>query len=216
MADAVTQVAGLLGVVANQLGRNLGVRIGPKRHSQAHQLATKHVRVDQRPVVCQSDDHVVDRGEVRLGGLPAAGARGPIAHVTYGDLPGHGRQVVVREDRAHQAQVLADQHGVPVAHGDARRLLAAVLQRAQGEVSQAGDVTTRSPDTEDAALLVQRVSVLVSKYGTREIRRVSHRASPSWTRRHWPRSWERRPRSCGRSRHSSCKWTSSGRAPRPG
>ena len=72
-----------------------------------------------------------------------------------GDLARHGREVGVREDLRHEAQVLADEYGAPVAHGYARGLLAAVLQGAQREVRDARHVAPGGPDAKDAALLVE-------------------------------------------------------------
>ena len=74
-----------------------------------------------------------------------------------GELALEGLDVGIGEDLAHQALVLAHEHRRAVAHGDAGRLLAAVLQGAQGEVRDARHVLARGPHAEDAALLLGMV-----------------------------------------------------------
>ena len=107
----------------------------------------------------ERDDDVVDGGQVRLGGLPALGARRAVAHVANGELAGKGGEIRLGENLIDQAEVLADHNGAAIAHGDARRLLPAVLERLQAEVRDARDVAPRGPDAEDAAFLVQRIAV---------------------------------------------------------
>src|SRR5918997_874601 len=71
--------------------------------------------------------------EVKAPGTPASAARGGLV-----------------EDLADQAQVLVDDDRGAVGDGDARRLLAAVLQGVETEVGQLGDLLPRRPDAEDA------------------------------------------------------------------
>ena len=66
--------------------------------------------------------------------------------------PAHGGQRLLVEDLADQAEVLEDQHLRAVGDGDARRLLAAVLQRVQAVVGELGDFFARRPDAEYATL----------------------------------------------------------------
>ena len=103
----------------------------------------------------KGDGHVTDRREVRLGRFPALRACGAVAAVAYGDPALHGLQVLVLEDLRNQAKVLTNEHGLSVADGDARRVLAAMLKRPQGKVGHAGHVTPRSPDAKDATLLTK-------------------------------------------------------------
>ena len=152
--DALTQVARLLGEVADELGGNLRVGVGAERDAQVDHLAAKRVRVDEGAVVRQRDDHVVDGGQVGLRRLPALGTGGAVAYVTHSQLAGERRQVGIGEHLVDQAKVLADKDGVAIAHGNAGRLLPAVLQGEQSEVGQSGNVAAGRPDAEDATLVV--------------------------------------------------------------
>ena len=125
------------------------------------------VKVDQCAVVGQGNDHVVDHGEVRLRGLPALGTRRAVAAVAAGHLARHGGEVRVGEDLRNQAQILADEDGLAVAHGDAGGVLAAVLQGPQAKVGDAGHVAAGCPDAKDAALLMELVVGLGSVLGGR-------------------------------------------------
>ena len=157
--DALAQVARLLGEVADELRGHLGVRVGAEGQHQVREVDAQLVGVDERAVVGEGDQGAVDRRDVGLGGLPAPGARGPVAHVPDRDLAGERGEVHVAEHLVHETQVLPDEHRGAVADGDARRVLAAVLQRAQGEVGEAGHVELGGPDAEDAALLPELVVV---------------------------------------------------------
>ena len=76
-------------------------------------------------------------------------------------------EVGVGEDLAHEAQVLAGEHLLAIAHGDAGGLLAAVLQGTQGIVGETGHIAARGPDAEDAAFLLDffRHDVLSDRRG---------------------------------------------------
>ena len=60
-------------------------------------------------------------------------------------------RVVLVEDLGDQAHVLDHQDLAAVAHRDARRLLATVLQGVEAEVGELGDLFVGSPDAEDPA-----------------------------------------------------------------
>ena len=182
VCDAGAQASGAHGEVADELGRHLGVGVGAEGDAHLDELAAQGVEVDERAIVRQRDDHVVDGGEVRLRGLPALGASRAIAHVPDGDPAWHGREVGIREHLRHQAKVLAYEHGVAVAHGDAGGLLAAVLQRTQCEVRHAGDVAPGGPDAKDAALVVRGVAIAGCCVGGAG-GKVAHACRPS--RRMW-------------------------------
>ena len=78
----------------------------------------------------------------------------------------HGHEPLERGQRGFvehlrdQSQVLRRHHRLAVAHGDARALLAAMLQGLQAEARHARDVLTRSEHAEDGALLLQPVGTL--------------------------------------------------------
>lgn len=78
-----------------------------------------------------------------------------------GDMAGHGGEGLLVEHLAHQAEILEHQHLRAVGDGDARRLLATVLQRVQTVVGELGHILARSPHTEDTALLARLVLGLV-------------------------------------------------------
>ena len=68
-----------------------------------------------------------------------------------------------------QAHVFVDDDPVAIADGDARRLLAAVLQRVEPEVGQFGDLFAWRPDSEDATgVLRAMLSGLTGKKIVRE------------------------------------------------
>ena len=157
--DAGAQAVAALGEVADELGRDLRVRVRAEGDAHLYELAAEGVEVDQRAVVREGDDGVIDVGEVRLGRLPTLGARRAVAAMSAGHVPGQGREVGVGEHLRDEAQVLADEDGLAVAHRDTGGLLTAVLQGAQREVGHAGDVLAGGPDAKDAALLVQGVAV---------------------------------------------------------
>lgn len=50
LANALAQMARTLGKVADELGRDLGIRIGEERHAQLDQLAAQLVGVDEGAV----------------------------------------------------------------------------------------------------------------------------------------------------------------------
>ena len=116
-----------LSKVADEFGRDLGIRIGEERHAQLDQLTAQLVGVDQSAVVSKRDNDAVDGGKMRLRGFPALGAGSAIAHVAHGQLAGERRQVGVGEHAVEQAQILADHNRAAITHGDPRRFLAAML-----------------------------------------------------------------------------------------
>ena len=127
LANALAQMARALGKVADELGRDLGIRVGEERHAELDQLAAQLVGVDEGAVVRKRDDDAIDGREVRLRGFPALGAGSAVAHMTHGQLAGERRQVGVGEHAVEQAQILADHNRAAITHGDSRRFLAAML-----------------------------------------------------------------------------------------
>ena len=166
LANALAQMACTLSKVADELGRDLGIRIGEERHAQLNQLAAQLVGVDQSTVVRERDNDAIYGREVRLRGFPALGAGGAIAHVAHGQLAGERRQVGVGEHAVEQAQILADHNRAAITHGDSRRFLAAMLQRAQTKVRQSSHIAIGCPHTKNAAFLMQLVGVrIIRRHG---------------------------------------------------
>ena len=155
-----------LSKVADEFGRDLGIRVGEERHAQLDQLAAQLVGVDQSAVVSKRDNDAVDSRKMRLRGFPALGAGGAIAHVAHGQLTGERRQVGVGEHAVEQAQILADHNRTAVTNGDSRRFLAAMLQCTQAKVRQSSHVAIGRPDTKNAAFLMQLVRVrIIRRHG---------------------------------------------------
>ena len=68
-----------------------------------------------------------------------------------GDVPVQRVEHGLVEDLGDQAHVLVDHDPGAVADRDARRLLAAVLERVQAVVGELGHILARRPDAEDPA-----------------------------------------------------------------
>jgi len=107
--------------------------------------------VGEVAVVRQRDRAGRRRPERGLGVVPGAGAGGGVARVPDGEVPLEGVERALVEHLGDQAHVLVDEDLRPVARGDARRLLAPVLQRVEAEVREFGDLLAGRPDPEDAA-----------------------------------------------------------------
>ena len=164
LANALAQMACTLSKVADKLSRDLG--IGEERHAQLDQLAAQLVGVDEGTVVRERDNDAVDGRKMRLRGFPALGAGGAIAHVAHGQLAGERRQVGVGEHAIEQSQVFANHNRAAITHGDSRRFLAAMLQRAQTKVRQSSHIAIGCPHTKNAAFLMQLVGVrIIRRHG---------------------------------------------------
>ena len=161
--NALAQMAGTLREVTDKLGGYLGIRIGEERDTQLDKLTAQLVRVDERTVVSERDNHIVDRGKVRLRRLPAFGPRSAVTHVAHSKLTGKGREISVGKDLAEQTQILANHYGAAIAHSDTGGFLAAMLKRTQAEVGEPCDVAFWRPHAKHAALLVQLVLFKISR-----------------------------------------------------
>ena len=82
-----------------------------------------------------------------------------------GDVAMHGRQRLLVEHLADQAEVFEDQHLGSIGDGDARGFLPAMLQGIQAVVGEFGDFLTGGPDPEYATLFAGRVQVLLGFLG---------------------------------------------------
>ena len=127
LANAFAQMARPLGEIPDKARRDLGIGARHKRDAQIDELAAQLVGIHERAVMRQRNDHIVDRREMRLRGLPAFGARCAVAHVSDGEVARERAEVCVRKHLVEKAQVLTDHHRAAVAHRDARRFLAAML-----------------------------------------------------------------------------------------
>ena len=147
-----------LGEVADELGGNLAVCGAAELDAALDELHAQVRGVDERAVVGERDYLVVDGGEVRLGGLPAAGAAARrVARVPYRHMAREHGEVAFLEDLGDEPEVFVDGDAVVVSHGDARALLAAVLQRLQPEVGHAAHLLAWRVDAEDGAFLLGAV-----------------------------------------------------------
>ncbi len=135
--DALRKMVRLARVIANDLARNLGIGIAAEFDALANEIGANAIRVHQRAVMRQRDEHLVDGRHMRLGACPTAHAAARrVAAMSHGDLaPKRGERALV-EHLGHQAEVLRDRDRIAIAHGDARALLAAMLQSLQAEAGQ--------------------------------------------------------------------------------
>ena len=148
--------------IGEQRGEHVGVGGGPPAGKEGVLAvrAAGDVRelqgVDQVAVVAEGQ--AGDRGgaERGLGVLPGRGASGRVAAVPDRDVAAQRGQRGLVEDLGHQAHVLVHHDPVTVADGDARRLLAPVLQGVQAEVGELGDFLTGGPHAEHSACVPRR------------------------------------------------------------
>ena len=117
------------------------------------------------------DDDAIDGRKMRLRGFPALGAGGAIAHVAHGQLAGERRQVGVGEHAIEQSKVFTNHNRAAIAHGDSRRFLAAMLQRAQTKVCQSSHIAIGCPHTKNTAFLMQLVGVRIIRRHGRHLSR---------------------------------------------
>ena len=125
LGDAAPDVVALHRERADERRDDLGV--GGRAEAQALALEglAQLVRVHEVAVVGERDDLSADGRQVRLGVLPArGGAGGGVAGVADRDVAGQRVEVALAEHARDQAEVLGDGHGLVIAHGDARALLA--------------------------------------------------------------------------------------------
>ena len=147
-------------VRGEQRGDDLRVRGRAERHVAAAQLGVQLDGVDQVAVVGQRQRAAVVADD-RLGVLPLRGAGRRVAHVADRHVADQRAQHVLVEHLRDEALV-ADRHDRAAARGgrDPGRLLAAVLEREQGEVREPGDVVLGRVDAEDAALVARAVAMV--------------------------------------------------------
>ena len=142
-------------VVRDQRRDHLGVRGRVQPHPLLAQLVAEGGRVGQVAVVGQRDRPAAGVLHDRLGVAPDGRAGGRVARVADRHPAGQRRQLRLVEHLVDEAHVLHRHHPAAVGDGDARALLAAVLQRVEAEVGEPCDVAVggadRVVDAEDAA-----------------------------------------------------------------
>ena len=122
------------------------------------QLAPELDRVGQVAVVGEGDLAAVVAPD-RLRVLPGAAAGGRVADVADRHVALERLQLLLVEDLGDQARVAHRRDVAALAGGDPGRLLAAVLQRVEAEVGEAGDVVAGCVYAEDATLVVRSIAV---------------------------------------------------------
>ncbi len=180
---------GAAGGVGDQLGQHLGVAGSDEFHALLGQVVAQPGGVGQVAVVAEHQLAQVGGGEDRLHVGQRVAAGGGVAGVADGDVGRALRAVALQprerllvEDLAHQPQSLVQREARAVAGGDSGRLLAAVLQRVQANVGEAGHRVARGVDADHAALLARAVGI---EDGQR--REVLGGRVPWRVRRHHPR-----------------------------
>ena len=116
-----------------------------------HPEARRELRgVGEVAVVPEREAGVADRAVDRLRVLPRRRAGGRVAVVPDREVALQRREAALVEHLGDEAHVLGDGDRLAVAHRDAGRLLAAVLEREQPEVGQLRDRLAGSVHAEDA------------------------------------------------------------------
>ena len=148
-------VGGLRQLRSQQLRHDVGVR--PHGSGQHPKFVGESGRVDEVAVVRDGHRVRADIAVHRLRIAPHARTRRGVPRVADGQMAGERGERAVVERVRHQTRVLDHGDGGTVAHGHARRLLPAVLQREQPEVGEVRHRLTGGVDTEDPARLLRRV-----------------------------------------------------------
>ncbi len=154
-----------LGYLADDLRGSLGIGAGAQMHAVIDDLRLQVVRVHQRAVVRKSDEHIVDGRNVGLCSFPGIdAAAGGIAYMADGQVAlQRGKRAFV-ERLGNKAKILVGHDSCAIAHGNARRLLSAMLQGLKAEAGHAGNIFARSVDAENTALLFHPVGALSGKH----------------------------------------------------
>ena len=117
------------------------------------QVVSEEFGVDQVAVVSQRQRPVLTLHVHRLGVLEAGGAGSGVAGMADGDESGEEGQVVLVEHLRYQPHAGAQVDAASVACGDARALLAAVLEGVDAVEGDSCYVFVRRKHAEHAALL---------------------------------------------------------------
>ncbi len=151
-------------VVREELGDERGVGggvearggVGGGETGEHAELLGELERVGEVAVVPEREAGVAHRAVDRLRVAPAARPGGAVAHVTDGQVALERGDATLVEHLGDEAHVLRHGDGLAVAHRDAGRLLAAVLQGVEPQVGEVGDVLTGRVHAEHAAGVADR------------------------------------------------------------
>ena len=163
--ELLAVAAGLgLVLVADELGDERGVGGGVEadravagREAGEHAEALGEVeRVGEVAVVAEREAGVADRPVDRLRVAPAARAGGAVAHVADGEVALERGDAALVEHLGDETHVLRHGDGLAVAHRDAGRLLAPVLERIEAQIREVGDVLAGRVHAEHAAGVADR------------------------------------------------------------
>ena len=148
-------------LVHEQLADELAV--GGEHAGQHAEVVGERFGVREVAVVAEREAGVGDRAVHGLGVAPRARAGGRVAHVADREMALERREPALVEDLGDQAHVLDDRDRLAVAHRDAGRLLAAVLERVEPEVRQMGDRLAGRIHAEDATGVLWAVQLGVQE-----------------------------------------------------
>ncbi len=163
--ELLAVAAGLrLVLVADELGDERGVGGGVEadravagREAREHAEALGELeRVGEVAVVPEREAGVADRPVDRLRVAPAARSGGAVAHVTDGEVTLERGDAALVEHLGDESHVLRHGDGLAVAHRDAGRLLAPVLERIEAQIGEMGDVLAGRVHAEHAAGVADR------------------------------------------------------------
>src|SRR6201999_2109342 len=151
------------GTASDQLGQHVGVRgrLQPGEPALRREQRGELAGIGEVAVVPQRDRHRRRRPEGRLRVRPHGGAGRRVAAVRDGDVATQRGERRLVEDLGNEAHLLVHDDPPAIADRDARRLLAAMLQRVQSVVGELGDVFPRGPDAKDAAGVPRRAVVRI-------------------------------------------------------
>ena len=143
-------------IVGEQRGQELRVRARGQAGATARQPGQQVAGVHEIAVVADREGATRTEAKCRLGVLPDRRTGRRVAAVGDRQAAAQPRQAAFVEHRRDEAEVLVEHQLLAVAHRDAGRLLAAVLQREQAERGdlgrlRAGARAGRQCDAEDTA-----------------------------------------------------------------